>query len=94
MRLAETQILGVDGLWWSEPIPEPPCEIPYFDSVHLGRLVDHEENRLAAAAADDRGWPMEQMTGARVDDPGAAKSGLSLRQMAVIRYTSWKGSEP
>ncbi len=37
---------------------------------------------------------MEQMTGARVDDPGAAKSGLSLRQMAVIRYTSWKGSEP
>ena len=62
------------------------------DDTLFGVLPDTEENRLAAKAADQQGWPYCEMTGAEVDRPGAA--GFSLRQMAAMPYDPVKHSLP
>ena len=57
-----------------------------FVSPGLGQLSDIEENRLAAKAYDEMGWPMGVMTGATKEFASRGSCGLSVRQMAAVRY--------
>lgn len=65
-----------------------------FESPGLGRLMDIEENRLAAKAYDEMGWPMEIMTGCSKDAPSYNSCGLNLRQMAHTRYNQRVHRQP
>lgn len=65
-----------------------------FTSRTFGDLPDNEENRLAARAADEMGWPYSVMTGAGVDSPGDSEHGLTLRFMARTRYDARRWPAP
>lgn len=57
-----------------------------FRSPGLGELSDIEENRLAAKAYDEMGWPMSIMTGATKCFASWNSCGMNVRQMAFVRY--------
>jgi hypothetical protein len=57
-----------------------------FVSPSFGQLDDVEENRLAAKARDEMGWPFNLMSGADKDHISWRSCGLTIRQMAAVKY--------
>lgn len=57
-----------------------------FTSPSFGQLADVEENRLAAKARDEMGWPLNIMSGATKEFATRGSCGLNIRQMAAVAY--------
>ncbi len=61
-----------------------------LQSTRFGQLDDVEENRLAAKAADEMGWPTNIMSGATKNRSAWSSCGLTIRQMSEIKYDGRK----
>lgn len=97
---AETRVrAGVENPFWDKTLDDTGSPLTNQDWINidqkrkfvspgLGQLSDIEENRLAAKAYDEMGWPMSVMTGATKEFASWNSCGMNIRQMATVKYDS------
>lgn len=95
---AETRVrAGIENPFWDRDLDDIGSPLTNQDWINidqkrkfvspgLGQLSDIEENRLAAKAFDEMGWPMSIMTGATKEFASWSSCGMNVRQMATVKY--------